>query len=495
MPRNVIQYDLLISCPGDIDEELSLINKAVDNFNALYSDTLGIFIRTKHWSKNSYAQSGGKPQKLLNEQFVNDCDAAVALFWTRFGTPTDEFGSGTEEEIEIMLKSGKQVFMYFSDKPIAPSQHNPTEYAKVQAFREKYKDRGLYFSYNTDDQFYSLFFAHLTQHFLTEKRVSEIRAERTSKLSLLGIDAEKKLSHNAVYQPLKLNAEQTLEGKLAEIKVMFSEIASIHLQKLTGALASLSYGINSPIEVNSTWVETIQEVAKALDVSLPHDFFCVGNLSKDVLASPSIFGGPQYKGTKEEEKKFNLIHDLYLKILEASYWGDIEHSFKEVMCVKLALCNTGTQEDDEIDVTIRIPQTHLMVLGEFPALEDETMRYLTRDCDLDELLGIPSTAEYSAYDSAMHYQPQIFSPQRFPVLPSDVDYAKDYLEELGNIFCYDVFIDGTDYVIKAKFDHLKHHNVVAFPAPLLMKEKPNAIGYTITSKNSADIINGQLSVE
>ena len=92
--------------------------------------------RTKHWRKNSYAQSGGKPQALLNKQFVCDCDAAVAVLWTRFGTPTDEYGSGTEEEIEIMLNSGKQVFMHFSDKPLPPSQQNSVEYARVQEFRK-----------------------------------------------------------------------------------------------------------------------------------------------------------------------------------------------------------------------------------------------------------------------------------------------------------------------------------------------------------------------
>ena len=118
MAQNVTLYNLLISCPGDIKEEVTLIEAAVDEFNELYAETLGITIKTRHWSKSSYAQSGGKPQALLNEQFVNKCDAAVAIFWTRFGSPTDEYGSGTEEEIEIMLQSGKQVFMYFSDKPI-----------------------------------------------------------------------------------------------------------------------------------------------------------------------------------------------------------------------------------------------------------------------------------------------------------------------------------------------------------------------------------------
>ena len=104
MPQNVTQYDLLISCPGDIKEEIEVINRTVQKFNDQFSDTLGISIRTRHWSKNSYPQSGGKPQALLNEQFVKKCDAAVALFWTRFGTPTDEYGSGTEEEIEIIIE-------------------------------------------------------------------------------------------------------------------------------------------------------------------------------------------------------------------------------------------------------------------------------------------------------------------------------------------------------------------------------------------------------
>lgn len=133
MAQNVTLYNLLISCPGDIKEEVTLIESAVDEFNELYAETLGITIKTRHWSKSSYAQSGGKPQALLNEQFVNKCDAAVAIFWTRFGSPTDEYGSGTEEEIEIMLQSGKQVFMYFSDKPIPPSKINGDGYEKIQA--------------------------------------------------------------------------------------------------------------------------------------------------------------------------------------------------------------------------------------------------------------------------------------------------------------------------------------------------------------------------
>ena len=111
MPKNVDLYNLLISCPGDVTSEIKIINEVVNDFNDRFSEALGVLLKTKHWSKNSYAQSGGNPQTLLNEQFIKDCDVAVAIFWTRFGTPTDEYGSGTEEEIELMLKSKKQIFM------------------------------------------------------------------------------------------------------------------------------------------------------------------------------------------------------------------------------------------------------------------------------------------------------------------------------------------------------------------------------------------------
>ena len=66
MPKSVIQYDLLISCPGDIKDEVNCIKEVVDQFNATFADSLGISIRTKHWSKNSYPQSVNHKHFLMN---------------------------------------------------------------------------------------------------------------------------------------------------------------------------------------------------------------------------------------------------------------------------------------------------------------------------------------------------------------------------------------------------------------------------------------------
>ena len=170
MPKNITQYDLLISCPCYITDEIGIVEEVVANFNQQFTNSLGISILPRHWSKSSYPQSGGKPQELLNEQFVKDCDAAVAIFWTRFGTPTDEYKSGSEEEIQIMLDSGKQVFLYFCEKPIKPG-YDSEQYKLVEAFKEKYKDKGIYWTYDSNESFKELFNAHLTQHFLTEKKL------------------------------------------------------------------------------------------------------------------------------------------------------------------------------------------------------------------------------------------------------------------------------------------------------------------------------------
>ena len=282
MSKNIIQYDLLISCPGDITSEINIIENSVSQFNSQFSDALGISVRTKHWHKNSYPQSGGKPQALLNDQFVNECDAAIAILWTRFGTPTDKYGSGTEEEIEIMLSSGKQVFMYFSDKPIPPSQMNEEEYKKVKAFRDKYKDRGIYFSYSSDEEFKSLFFAHLSQHFLSEKKVADVKKERHSELKVIGIDQNKHINDYAPIIKFVPNVETTNNKYLEKIQNLYNVISSIKVKKRiesNDAISKMTLSFEKPLEIHEDNREIIHTVAQKLNMTVSEDFFELGNLT------------------------------------------------------------------------------------------------------------------------------------------------------------------------------------------------------------------------
>lgn len=146
MPNSIIVYDLLISCPSDVAEYVDMLEKEVIHFNNCFGRSHNIIVRTRHWSKDSYSEFGNSPQKLLNKQIVDSSDMALGIFWTRFGTPTENYGSGTEEEIERMLNNKKQVFLYFLDKPISPSEFDTKQYKKIQMFKDKHKNEGVFFN-------------------------------------------------------------------------------------------------------------------------------------------------------------------------------------------------------------------------------------------------------------------------------------------------------------------------------------------------------------
>lgn len=170
MGKPIEIYDLLISCPGDVEECVSLLKQKVDNFNRLYGRNNNVVVQTRYWKDDSFPESGGKPQKLLNSQIVDDADFAVVIFWTRFGTPTENYGSGVEEEVERMLNSGKQVFLYFMDKPIPPSCLNFAEYGKIQKFRRRYKNQGIYKIVDSEVNLSETFREDLERYFVKKKR-------------------------------------------------------------------------------------------------------------------------------------------------------------------------------------------------------------------------------------------------------------------------------------------------------------------------------------
>jgi len=179
MSNKVTQFDLLVSCPGDITREIKIIEEAVSRFNRLCSAYLGASVIKRHWKEDTYPQAGVKPQDAVNAQIANNCEMAVALFGTRFGTPTDRYGSGTEEEIEEMIKSGKQVFLYFSQCEQNFEYYDAEQFQKVKAFRDRHRKESYYFTYNNLQEFGDLFFDHLTMYFMLQKHNAE-NSENTS---------------------------------------------------------------------------------------------------------------------------------------------------------------------------------------------------------------------------------------------------------------------------------------------------------------------------
>lgn len=70
MPRaGITAYDLLISCSGDVATYVNAVKESIDKFNRLPGRVNNAEIVDRHWSTDSYSQSGDKPQELLNFWF------------------------------------------------------------------------------------------------------------------------------------------------------------------------------------------------------------------------------------------------------------------------------------------------------------------------------------------------------------------------------------------------------------------------------------------
>ena len=110
MPNYIERYNILLSCPGDVARLAPKVFDALRDFNEHYSDSYQIELCGRYWSCDMYPKSGGKPQDLINEVVLPNCDAAIAIFWCNLGSPTDKYESGTVEENEQMLDTGRQVF-------------------------------------------------------------------------------------------------------------------------------------------------------------------------------------------------------------------------------------------------------------------------------------------------------------------------------------------------------------------------------------------------
>jgi hypothetical protein len=534
MPRNITQFDLLISCPSDVKEELEIIKETVEEFNRMFGAVNNCSIVTKHWSKDSYPQSGGKPQNLLNQQFVLDCDAAVAVFWTRFGTPTDNYGSGTEEEIEQLLKSGKQVFLYFCDRPIKPSSFESEQYEKVNEFKEKYKNKGIYFPYTELSDFKTKFLNHLTLHFikLLSNNDTDNETEK-SKLSIKGIDKEK-ISDNVVMFYKNYLDSNFLANKKDKIIEKFEEIKKMKLKrepvvkkvtsnssdndqlsKLTnlGNVGKVSlksqeqkngfYSIfsTSKVEISEDAISEVKRFAKINNIIInDEEFFYIGNLLKqDQPFRGGIFGGPTYSlvGSSEEKDKYNHILDLDYEITKYTQWEKFLKCLSSFSYLKLALCNFGTRFDEDIDIKVYIKSGYLCKKNQLPIPGDDILEEIN-EMELIDFLFKPkkslSVIEYEDYPNVSHVE-----------LPFDIggiSYGEKikseksvYKKTVESIFCYDYFQDNQFDVICFKQPYLKQNTNVLFPSILVFNSYVDTIHYEISSKHFSEVIKGQLKPE
>ncbi len=171
-------FNVLIASPSDVSSERNIIKEVIYEWNAIHSQKMNIVLLPVGWETHSSPEMGAPPQEIINDQVLAKCDLLVGVFWTRIGTSTGEYASGTVEEIERHIESGKPAMLYFSSRPVPPDRLEQEQYTKLTAFKESCKNRSLYEEYDSVQDFKEKFNRHLmlklNEHELFKVENSEV---------------------------------------------------------------------------------------------------------------------------------------------------------------------------------------------------------------------------------------------------------------------------------------------------------------------------------
>ena len=153
---------LALCGPGDVAKEMTIAQEVITEWNLQHGESSGFWIKHGHWSTDSHPDLSDRPQGVINRQVIDDSDLIVAIFWSRFGTPTGVADSGTEEEIRRGVKLRRKVMVYFSDLEPLPSTADKRQLDRLWNFRQGLQSIGLCWRFSSRDQFRREFTRHLS---------------------------------------------------------------------------------------------------------------------------------------------------------------------------------------------------------------------------------------------------------------------------------------------------------------------------------------------
>lgn len=158
MPKTVTKYKLFLASPSDLSEDRDSINEVIDELNLTFGQQNNLVIELMKWETHSApGVSLSYTQDLINKDIKDDYDLFIGLMWLKFGTPTGNAGSGTEEEFNRAFgrlnnsPDSLQILFYFKNSPPLNLQDIvPSELEKVNNFKKQLGNEGvLYWHYSS----------------------------------------------------------------------------------------------------------------------------------------------------------------------------------------------------------------------------------------------------------------------------------------------------------------------------------------------------------
>lgn len=211
-------FKVMIASPGDVTTERSHIREVLHEWNAIHSEMRKIVLLPVAWETHSSPEMGDRAQAIINKQ-LKDCDLLVGVFWTRIGTATGDYPSGTVEEIEEHIKTKKPTMLYFSSAPVLPDSFDPDQHSELKKFEESCKSRGLCETYSDPNEFKDKFDRQLQRKLNTYSPFTDLSqpSEDADSMVESTIPDMPRLSREA--QILLKNASLDRSGNISKEKV------------------------------------------------------------------------------------------------------------------------------------------------------------------------------------------------------------------------------------------------------------------------------------
>ncbi|MEA3189599.1 MAG: hypothetical protein QOD77_181 [Thermoplasmata archaeon] len=228
------QYEVLhvfIGSPNDVPEERKQFTRVIEEVNGLKAHPIGLHLEGIGW-EDTLPGHGTRAQDLINKD-VRECDLCVLVFWKRWGTPTDKFSSGTEEEFHVAKEAGKHILVYFRSVPDDQLADAGPQLQKVLVFKARLEkeQKTLYARYQGEEDWSGELRKRLC-NWLDKRADGELAAPPTNDIAPVAHPSKDLVVHD----PAKLEGNRQFQAaKVLEAK------AREHLAKHEFTLAEEAY--------------------------------------------------------------------------------------------------------------------------------------------------------------------------------------------------------------------------------------------------------------
>ena len=262
----------MIVSPSDILEEREIAKDVLYRWNELNSRFHHIVFSVLGYDINAHADSGNHPQESLNHQLLEQADLIIAVFWTKLGTPTTEYSSGSVEEISKHIEQGKKVLIYFSNKTVDPRNIDSDQYRKLQEYKKSIQGSAFYKEFSTEDEFKDLL---------------------NDEIQLIANELEKK--------------EVIIQNQPTQTTVQFSEMETevLNAMKTTNELSFIK--LHGGTNVNGSLIRdlrTVLEIEEAIESLESKDLIRPASPKREIfrLTAAGLRACDQIDSTKNEEE-------------------------------------------------------------------------------------------------------------------------------------------------------------------------------------------------